>query len=641
VNQADATPAPAPWFERNATAVVLGLAGIGFVLRVVVAAPTFLNPDEALNFLSADRPTLAGAIRYGMYNPHPPLYYILLWLWRFLGRSDLVLRLPSVLAGTAAVWVGYRWLSAAFNRRAGLVGATLLAFAPEMVALSAEVRSYVLEILIVLLALWCLERGLRGSARAMLLTGLVLALAILTHYSALPVAVALGGYALAELVRRRPPSRVWLAWAGGQALAAGTGLMLYLVHIRALRGGAMEVNARGGWLASSYFQPGTDSLLWFPLRQTWAVFRYAFSSPVAGAVGLALFAAALALLLSRRGRGQRDRVLLLALPFAVVLAAAVAGLHPYGGSRHSFFLVAFAVAGVSLVLAELAGRRTGHVVIGLAVLAVPWLLAARPGGGQYIPPRDQARARMEAALGYVRELAPGCRLVFSDQQTQVLLQHYLGNRGETADRGDYLEYRDGDLLLVRPAGAWLMDAARLAALFPKLERDYRLAAGDPVIVVFAGWGYDLLQGYVDRFRSVPPAAERFGGRISVFVLGAAGDGLDSLAARAGRELPGRLRTVLWPTGYLTDSSRVLAAGIGGEVLSYEELYAALESGRDLDELVPALALWRFAPLEIHEQLLQLMDGRHSYIAGGFRFVLLGTDPTGAVAAYVLDLDRGP
>lgn len=625
-----------PWVERHATAVVLGLVGIGLVLRVIVAAPTFLNPDEVLNFQSADRASLADAIRFGMHNPHPPLYYILLWCWRFLGRSELVLRLPSVLAGAATVWVGYRWLAAAFNRRAGLFGAALLALTPELVALSAEVRSYILEILLVLLALWSLERGLKGSARAMLLVGLTLALAVLTHYSALLVALPLGIYALVELLRRRAPGRVKLAWLAGQLFAAGTGLLLYLIHVRGLRGGAMEMFARTGWLRSAYFQPGEDHLLWFPLRQTWAVFRYAFSSPVAGALGLALFVTGLGLLLARPGRGLRDRLLLLALPFVVVAASALAGFHPYGGSRHSFFLVAFAVAGVSWALAALAGRRVVITLVALAALALPWHLTARPGGGQYIRPSDQRRGLMTGAVAHVRRLAPGCRLIFSDHQTQVTLVHYLcGGRAGFVDAGAYLEYRCDDYLLVRPKDVWLMDADRLAEFLPALERDYGLADGDRVCVAFAGWGQDLLNSIKQRFHVLPPAAERFGGRLAVFVLPVAGSGLDSLAVRVARELPEPPAAIIWPTADFTESSRALAGSLGGEALSWRQFYANLEDGRDLDELLPALALWRFAPLEEHERVALLMENRRSYAAGGIRFLLVGTDPAGTLAAWLI------
>jgi uncharacterized membrane protein len=81
-----------------------------FVARLIPAKDYFLNPDEALHYLSASQPSVDLAYKAALTNAHPPLLILVLYYWRSLGPSELMLRLPSVLAGTACCWLAYLWL---------------------------------------------------------------------------------------------------------------------------------------------------------------------------------------------------------------------------------------------------------------------------------------------------------------------------------------------------------------------------------------------------------------------------------------------------------------------------------------------------------------------------------------------------
>ena len=61
-----------------------------------------------------------------------------------LGTSELVLRLPSVIAGTIFCWVFFKWLTRLLGPTAGWVGFILVSFLPPFVELSSEVRQYAL-----------------------------------------------------------------------------------------------------------------------------------------------------------------------------------------------------------------------------------------------------------------------------------------------------------------------------------------------------------------------------------------------------------------------------------------------------------------------------------------------------------------
>src|SRR5690348_1255268 len=84
---------------------------LAFLLRLWKASGTFLNLDEAMHFLAANKPSLAEAYHASFNLAHPPLLILLLNVWRKLGTSELVLRLPSVIAGTIFCWVFFKWLT--------------------------------------------------------------------------------------------------------------------------------------------------------------------------------------------------------------------------------------------------------------------------------------------------------------------------------------------------------------------------------------------------------------------------------------------------------------------------------------------------------------------------------------------------
>jgi hypothetical protein len=84
---------------------------MGFLLRLWRTSGTFLNPDEAMHFLAANRLTLADAYRASLNLAHPPLLILLLSLCRRVGTAVLFLRLPSVIAGTIFCWIFFKWVT--------------------------------------------------------------------------------------------------------------------------------------------------------------------------------------------------------------------------------------------------------------------------------------------------------------------------------------------------------------------------------------------------------------------------------------------------------------------------------------------------------------------------------------------------
>src|SRR6266852_8385800 len=419
-------------YSSLATASVLLL---GFLLRLWKASGTFLNLDEAMHFLAAHKPSMAEAYRASLNLAHPPLLILLLNLWRRLGTSELVLRLPSVIAGTIFCWIFFKWLTRLLGPVAGWVGLVLVSFLPSFVELSSEVRQYPLLLGFLIAAAYVLELALAGnSASRMLLVFVFLYLAMLTHFSAILFVGAVGLYSLWRLSSARLSQSVIAIWIAGQAGTLGLFAYLYRTHIANLKDSTAAQHMQV-LLANSYFHWGHDHLLPFIFARTFGVLQYTFGQLAVGDIAGVLFVIGVALLLKGngvRGRRMQDPLrpssrqvgVFLLLPFLINCVAAMFDLYPYGGTRHSAFLMPFAVAGVSYAIAKVARQRLAHA-LGTALL----IIAVCQGVGRphrpYMLREDQRRANMTQAMDAIRQQVQPGDTLFVDFQTSFLLRFYL------------------------------------------------------------------------------------------------------------------------------------------------------------------------------------------------------------------------
>src|SRR5438270_1061925 len=110
------------FFSVEGKLLPLVVISVGFAARMFAAWRYFLNPDEALHNLLASQSSLSLAYRAALTNAHPPLLILVIHYWRWLGQSEFMLRLPSVLAGTACCWLTYLWLRQVVDRSTAIVG---------------------------------------------------------------------------------------------------------------------------------------------------------------------------------------------------------------------------------------------------------------------------------------------------------------------------------------------------------------------------------------------------------------------------------------------------------------------------------------------------------------------------------------
>jgi 4-amino-4-deoxy-L-arabinose transferase-like glycosyltransferase len=510
------------WLREHLNLVAIAVVAAAFVTRVLAASASYLNPDEAFDYALLNQASILRAYQASLTNVHPPLLYLLLYVWHFLGRSELMLRLPSVLAGTAFCWIGYRWIGLVFGKSAGLIGLILMAFSPAMIALSAEARHYALLIFFETTALYLIELALReNSVRKMGYFSIFLCLAILCHYSAVFFALAVGVYALVRILDSRPPHKLVVAWATGQAAALAICGFLYVTHISKLK------DSLAGWAIpydDGYFHPGRQSLFAFTRQGTTNIFSFMFENRYTTQALLVLWALTVAFLLFRDlvARGGKNRAkysgILLTLPFVAVWGAALAGIYPYVGSRHTAFLFPFAIAAVSFSLASVYGQKLWATVL-LAALLVTASNTSGKTFEPYITKENQSRALMTAAMTYMRQSIPRNEAILTDYQSGLMAVYYFCGPREIVPintfNGIHFKVNCNGHSIIS-SRAWLVLPDAFPVEFQKLARAAGLKAGDRVWVFQAGWGVELgrkLPWISQTFRCLAP--KNFGKNIAV------------------------------------------------------------------------------------------------------------------------------
>jgi hypothetical protein len=421
--------------SRSQEMAAVVVVAIGFCWRIWLAHATYFNTDEAWHYSVANQSSLLAAYRASLTLAHPPLLMVVLYFWKHLGTSDVMLRLPGVIAGSAFCWFFYKWLQYLFGAAAAWAGLILAAYLPPMIALSAELRQYSFMLMFCVGAAYLLERALKeNSPKLMALSAATLWLGMLSHYSAFWFAAGLGVYAILRMVLQRPAASVVACWTGGQIIGVGLATLLYKTHIAKL--GAVYPVAdplrRFGdfYLADWYFHNGRDHLLPFLYRGTFGVFRFIFGQTAVGQIAAVLFVVGVLVLFFAKSSGRSSAEqgisgILLITPFVVNWIAVVAGLYPYGRTRQCLYLAIFGIAGVSVALARIIqGRIVYAAALALIVITVCQFFGTLQGRDM-MPLAEQRHEHMDQAIALVRSNVARDDVIFTDKATSFQLEHYL------------------------------------------------------------------------------------------------------------------------------------------------------------------------------------------------------------------------
>lgn len=203
---------------------VLGLTALALALRLFRLGAWDIGLDEAYSALVAAHP-VPDLVRFVAQDDfHPPLFYVLLHLWRTVaGTDEFWLRFPNAVLGSLAIPLVHALGRELVSDGTGLVGALLLAVSPVHVYHAQDLRMYPLLVLLGTAATRCFARAIRTSRiTSWALHTTFLALALYTHYAAF---LLVAGEALAvgwlRATRQPVPIRPWMA-------STGTALVVFL-----------------------------------------------------------------------------------------------------------------------------------------------------------------------------------------------------------------------------------------------------------------------------------------------------------------------------------------------------------------------------------------------------------------------------
>jgi hypothetical protein len=383
-------PAVARALVRDRRVALAGIVLLAAAVRLAGAGDR-LSADEGYSWLVASAPD-AGAFlgRLAAYENTPPLFYLLLTP---LPLDDEVwLRLPALLASTAAVPVLYAIVRPLLGTAPALLGALALAVAPYHVSFANYSRAFMLAGLGLLVALWGAARLAQGGPRRWWWT--YAAGAAVALYSEYDTGLALVAIVGALLVTGVPPRRQTLVLGALPALA----LVPWLPELADSLSALDETK-----VAPVYPSPGPAALRDVAVPLAFGEHGAASSSALRTLQFLAL-AAVLAFAGAHLWRRERPAFWLLAGPGlgTLALAALVAGPGPdVFAQRYLTLLIPLGAAVAAAGVAALPGRAPvalaalGLVAVGAAVFATREGRELEPDPGPVVAAVASAGPRVE------------------------------------------------------------------------------------------------------------------------------------------------------------------------------------------------------------------------------------------------------
>ena len=250
---------------------------------------------------------------------HPPLYYLLLKLWRTMfGSSELALRGLSAVCGIATVAFTYLMGREWFNRRTALFAALMVALSPFAIYYSQETRMYALLALAAAASTWALTPVLkepRWSIGRMTIYVVATSVGLYTQY-AYPFVMLAQGVCFGLAYGRRLWGNGLARYVSANVVALGLFGPWLPIALRQIRGWSVAAQPYEFWSAL------LECLRWITLGRTLPQTEATMPMLLYAALGLLAFVAV-------RAKSTDDHahlkfawyaLVLLALPLALLFA---------------------------------------------------------------------------------------------------------------------------------------------------------------------------------------------------------------------------------------------------------------------------------------------------------------------------------
>lgn len=358
---------------------------IGVALRMIVTRSIWV--DEAISIQQAQLPFAQMIVTLREDDVHPPLFAVVLWaLVHVTGStSEWVVRLPSLVAGTAFIPVLYAMARDLWDRRTARIAAFVAAVAPVAVWYAQEARMYAIWMLLATLAAWAQLRILRSSnetARSRwqdwaLFAVSSVALLYLQWFTVLPLLVQHVIFAAAA-VRRRS---LRLARDWGLAIVASLAMFAPLVPYLLAQGSsvlaATSASAAPAQTGAAASAVGGDSpdIYAIVANTIWALWGYHADGTMIqlSALWPVVLLACFASLGRLRSKHSLVIVAIAAVPAVILFAT--------GFERRQFFELRYFTSTVPMVLLLLARLTASWGRGPLTKILLPVIMIASLGGG--------------------------------------------------------------------------------------------------------------------------------------------------------------------------------------------------------------------------------------------------------------------
>jgi mannosyltransferase len=383
--------------QRQTLIVLILLVFLAFTLRVYRLGHQSFWYDEGQSYYFAHQDSLGAMLDVISDSDHPPLYFILFYLWMSAsGRSEFALRFTALFWSVLLVPLVYLLGRRAFGTLEGMVAALLMAISPFHIWYAQEARMYTLATFLGLLSSYLLLLALQKGRRSLWLAYTLAALAApYAHLYACFVLLFQGLFVLLWIWRSRPRVPFLRAWLLSQ-VGIGLGFLPWVGIV--LR----------EYASNATYWPGILDLRRF-LLDTVVAFSAGLTLPLdwtawtATAFLLALGVGCASLAFRRsepRLRWQGFSMVLLYLMVPTLAALVISYRHPKYAPRYLLLVTPAYYLLVARGLATLRAHR--RWAAGLAVILFTVILVGTVQSlynGYFV--EEYARDDFRAVLGYI------------------------------------------------------------------------------------------------------------------------------------------------------------------------------------------------------------------------------------------------
>jgi mannosyltransferase len=404
--------------------ILIALIFAGAVLRLWQLGGKSFWLDEAFSISISQRSLLDLLRMVVRTDTHPPLYYLTLKFWLLFSQSEAWVRFSSVVFSTLSILLMYYLVTLLYqDKRAGLLGAAIMAFSPFQIWYAQEARMYaMLTFFILASAIFFIRALQRGETRDWIGYVLATTLALYTDNGAIWYLVTLTLFFLISI------RRYWNRAAGWLLSNMAIGLM-YLIWLPSFYLQVRQVT-QSFWLPPPSIQTVIGTLLDFQ----------SYNFPIIG-ISLLYMAAIFVFAYIVPGRNWRRQFASLWLFLPLVISLLLSLRQPIFLSRN---LIAASLGYYLLTTDTIWKFQTKKVILALWVPLLLMNLVSIGWNVWYAEKEDWRDAARSVALSsYGR---PGGLVVFVPGFTEMPFQYYFKKFKEPIQTQGY----PGDEILLHP-----------------------------------------------------------------------------------------------------------------------------------------------------------------------------------------------